>query len=49
MMADKTGSNPDRVVASLKNGKQTSQGYPTGMLDHLHKTKSVAWRDLSPE
>jgi hypothetical protein len=45
MMTDKTGSNPDRVVASLKNRKRTNQGYATGILDHLWDTRSVPWRD----
>jgi hypothetical protein len=45
MMTNKTRSNPDRVVASLKNKKRTNQGYPTGILDHLRDTRSVPWRD----
>jgi hypothetical protein len=35
-MTNRTGSNPDRVVASLKNRKRTNKGYPTGILDHLN-------------
>jgi hypothetical protein len=49
MMTNKTGSNPDRVVASLKNIKQTKQGYPTSILDHPCDTRSVPWRDPKPK
>ena len=35
MMTNKTGSNPDRVAASLKNRKRKNQGYTTSILDHL--------------
>ena len=49
MMTNKTRSNPDWVVVSLKNRKQTNQGYPTGILDHLRDTRSVPWRDPRPE
>jgi hypothetical protein len=42
---NKIGTNPDKVVASLKNRKQTKKGDPTDMLDHLHNTQSVAQRD----
>jgi hypothetical protein len=48
-MTNKTGSNPDRVVARLKNRKRTNQGNPTGILDHLRDTRSVPWRDPRPE
>jgi hypothetical protein len=47
MMTDKTRSNPNRVVTSLKNAKQTNQGYPTGMLDYLRNTRSLARREQS--
>jgi hypothetical protein len=49
MMTNKIGSNPDRVIASLKNRKRTNKRYPTGILDHLHDTRSVPRRDPRPE
>jgi hypothetical protein len=49
MMTNKTGSNPNRVIGNLINRKQTDQGYPTGILDHLRNTRSVPWRDSRPE
>jgi hypothetical protein len=49
MMTNKTGRNPDRVIANLKNRKGTNQGYPTGILDHLGDTRSEPWKDPRPE
>jgi hypothetical protein len=49
IMINKMGNNPDRVVVSLKNRKQTNQGYPTGILNDLRDTRSVPWRDPRPE
>jgi hypothetical protein len=48
-MTNKRGSNPDMVVASLKNRKGTNQGYPNGKLDHLRDNRSLPWRDTRPE
>jgi hypothetical protein len=49
MMTNETGSNPDRVVVSLKNRKRTNKGYPTGILDDLCDTRFVPRRDPRPE
>jgi hypothetical protein len=49
MMSNKTRSNPDRVVASLKNRKRTNKGYTTGILDHLCDTRSMPRWDPRPE
>jgi hypothetical protein len=42
-LSDKTQRKPNKVIASLKHGKQTPKVDPNDVLDQLHNQKPVLW------